>query len=119
MGILRSIVKKVALAAVVVAGKRILSKVVNDVVDGDKSTTEPVVPVAENKPKTSTTSRRRTASRAKPGTEKTKADGKPAAKPRSRKPRAKTSEQTQPEEAKPESAGQSAADTTANPPSAE
>lgn len=119
MGILRSIVKKVALAAVVVAGKRILSKVVNDVVDGDKSTTEPVVPATENKPKTSTTSRRRAASRTKPGTEKTKADGKPAAKPRSRKPRAKTSEQTQPEKAKPESAGQSAADTTANPPSTE
>jgi len=104
MGIFKNIIKKVALAAAVVAGKRILSKVVTDVIDGDKKPAE--VPVTSAvKPKSSSNRRRAPAKPksegAKPTTSraaKPKATGannasatdtpKKPTKPRTRKPRA-------------------------------
>lgn len=123
MGIFKNIVKKVALAAVVVAGKRILSKVITDVIDGDKNTKEPVAPTQASKPKSTTSSRRKPATRAKPASTKTgepksrttvrpkaakaETDTKPAAKPRARKPRTNVSTRTKPAEtAKTETASQ-------------
>ncbi|MFL9610216.1 hypothetical protein ACKF11_09050 [Methylobacillus sp. Pita2] len=109
MGIFKDIVKKVALAAAVIAGKRILSKVVTDVIDGDKTATEPVAPTPAGKPTTSSR-RKPVASRAKPtsaktGQSKPRTDAKPkaakidAAKPRARKPRTSSAGKTKPAQA--------------------
>lgn len=103
MGIFKNIIKKVALAAAVVAGKRILSKVVTDVIDGDKKPAEvPVTPAV--KPKSSSNRRRAPAKPKSEGAKSTSRAAKPKAtgannasatdtpkkptKPRTRKPRA-------------------------------
>lgn len=103
MGIFKNIIKKVALAAAVVAGKRILSKVVTDVIDGDKKPAE--VPVTSAvKPKSSSNRRRAPAKPKSEGAKPTSRAAKPKAtgannvsatdtpkkptKPRTRKPRA-------------------------------
>ncbi|WP_334106915.1 hypothetical protein [Methylobacillus sp.] len=100
MGVFKNVLKKVALAAVVIAGKRILNKVVSDVMDGDKQPAEEKTVVVTDKPKAASGNRRRASAKsrttgsrttaiAKKETE-TAADDKPKkpAKPRSRKPRA-------------------------------
>lgn len=96
MGIFKNIIKKVALAAAVVAGKRILSKVVTDVIDGDKKTApeaaaQPVKAKAASprrrapaKPKTASSA----AAKSKPAPQAAGDAPKKPAKPRTRKPRA-------------------------------
>lgn len=99
MGIFKNVFKKVALAAVVIAGKRILNKVVADVMDGDKQPPEETAVAATDKPKTASGSRRRTAAKPRNAGGKAavmakkeaeaSADDKPKkpSKPRTRKPR--------------------------------
>ncbi|MCB5183598.1 hypothetical protein LG201_00060 [Methylobacillus gramineus] len=102
MGILKDIVKKIALAAAVVAGKRILSKVVTDVIDGDKTTpvnaqtSTPVKPKPANSRKKPTAKPKsadaKTVSTRKPKVAATE-DKKTLTKPKApRKPRAKTAD---------------------------
>ena len=100
MGVFKNVFKKVALAAVVIAGKRILNKVVSDVMDGDKQRPEESAVAVTDKPKAASGNRRRTSAKSRTTGSKTTAtakketeaaaDDKPKkpAKPRSRKPRA-------------------------------
>lgn len=100
MGIFKNVFKKVALAAVVIAGKRILSKVITDVMDGDKQPLAEKAVAVTAKPKTASGNRRRTAAKPRSTGSKTAAtakketeaaaddEPKKPAKPRTRKPRA-------------------------------